>query len=146
MCVLKPPSAPAVLLDEPAPIGPPVSLALAAIWASDSGSNLPALSPAGRAKPLSQVNGLGSIFQILAARSHRVLMTFSADCVTTIGRGEGDAAAAGQVGEADAAGVADQHLDLAVVDAQKLGGDVGRRGREPPMSGWPVMTTTSRPR
>src|ERR1044072_2796396 len=84
MCVPKPPSAPAVLLDEPGPVGPPVSLRLAAIWASDSGSNLPALSPAGRAKPLSQVTASGSIFQILAARSHRVLMTFSADCVTTI--------------------------------------------------------------
>src|SRR3954464_13168970 len=84
MCVPKPPSAPAVLLDEPAPIGPPVSAALAAIWASDSGSNLPALSPAGRGEPLSQVTASWSIFQILAAREQSCLITVSADWVTTI--------------------------------------------------------------
>jgi len=49
MWVEKPPSAPAVLSWVVAPIGPPVYDALAAICFSDSGSNLPALSPAGRA-------------------------------------------------------------------------------------------------
>ena len=42
-------------------------------------------------------------------------------------RGVGDAAAAGQVAEADRTGVADQHRDLLVVDAQHLGRDVGGR-------------------
>ena len=44
------------------------------------------------------------------------------------GGGERDAAAAGQRGEADRAGVADQRLHLAVVDAEQFGGDVDHRG------------------
>ena len=42
-------------------------------------------------------------------------------------RGEGDAAAAGEVREADRGGIADQHRDTAVVDAQQLRGDIGDR-------------------
>jgi hypothetical protein len=45
---------------------------------------LPALSPAGRASPFSQTTASGSIFQILAARSFRIVMTFSVDWVTTM--------------------------------------------------------------
>ncbi len=84
MCVAKPPSAPTVLSDERALIGPPVALALAAISASDSGSNWPALSPAGRAWPFSQTTASTSIFQIIAARWRRISITCSADFVTTI--------------------------------------------------------------
>ena len=39
--------------------------------ANDRGSNSPALAPAGRACPFSQITASGSIFQILAARSRR---------------------------------------------------------------------------
>src|SRR5262249_28334754 len=64
-------------------IGPPVALALAAICANVSGGNSPALEPAGRASPLSQVTASGSIFQILAARSRSVWITCSVALVTT---------------------------------------------------------------
>ena len=42
--------------------------------------------------------------------------------------GEQHAAAAGEVGEADGRGVADQHRDAAIVDAEQFGADIGDAG------------------
>ena len=84
MWVPKPPSAPSVLSCTPAPIGPPICGAFAASSASVSGSNWPALGLAGCAAPFSHFTASGSISQIFAARSRKVAMIFSVDCVTTI--------------------------------------------------------------
>ena len=84
MWVPKPPSAPCVLSCTPAPIGPPIDGAFSASSASVSGSNWPALGLTGCAAPFSHFTASGSISQIFAARSRKVWITFSADCVTTI--------------------------------------------------------------
>jgi hypothetical protein len=65
-------------------VADPSFKACAAIWPRLSGSNLPALSPAGRASPFSQTTASGSIFQILAARSRSWVITRSVECVTTM--------------------------------------------------------------
>ena len=59
-------------------------MALSAISSSDSGSNIPALAPAGRASPSSQVTASGSISHIIAARSRSDFITFSVESVTAM--------------------------------------------------------------
>ena len=84
MWVAKPPVAPTVFCEELPLIGPPVALALAAIWASESGSNSPAFGPAGRAWPFSQIDGLGIDVPDLGGALAQVLTTLSVACVTTM--------------------------------------------------------------
>ena len=55
-------------------------------------------------------------------------MTFSADCVTTMAEAKVTRLPPVRLEKPTLDGVADQHLHLAVIDAQQLGGDVGRRG------------------
>jgi hypothetical protein len=91
---------------------------------------------------LSQVTASGSIFQILAARSHRVLMTFSADCVTTI--------AEAKVTRLPPVRLEKPMLLVSPISTWILlwsipsnsAAILAVEAREPPMSGWPVMTTT----
>ena len=61
-----------------------MAVALSANSANDSGSNLPALSPAGRASPFSHSIASSSMPQILAALCLSCLITILADSVTTI--------------------------------------------------------------
>ena len=68
----------------PAPIGPPVAVAFSANSANVSGSNFPALSPAGLASPFSHSIASSSMPQILAALCFNCLITILADSVTTI--------------------------------------------------------------
>src|ERR1700731_877427 len=93
MWVPKPPSAPSVLSCTPAPIGPPIAGAFAASSASVSGSNCPALGLAG---------GGGVFFRRLGPH---------------LARRKQPAAAAGQIGEADGRGIADQDRHPPVINA-----------------------------
>src|ERR1700693_4801074 len=116
MWVPKPPSAPSVLSCTPAPIGPPIEGAFAASSASVSGSNWPAVGVSGcAAVDLPDFRGTlaqGGDDLVGRLRHHHR-------------GGKQHAAAAGQVGEADGGGVADQNRHAAVVDAEQLGANVG---------------------
>ena len=112
----------------PAPIGPPIAGALAASSARVSGSNLPAFGLTGCAAPFSHFTASGSISQIFAARSRKRGDDLFGRLRHHDRGGEQHAAAAGQVGEADGRGVADQDRDAAVVDAEQLGADIGDAG------------------
>ena len=74
----EPGPAPWALIDTSALIGPPVRPDLIAISASDNGSKLPALEPAGNALPSFHSTASGLMSQIAAARDLSCSTTFSA--------------------------------------------------------------------
>ena len=76
--------APCAFTDTSDVTGPPVRAAFSAISASDSGSNAPALVPAGCAAPSRQSTASGVMSQIIAARCLSCSTTFSAAMVAAM--------------------------------------------------------------
>ena len=128
ICVPKPPSAPWVLSCTPAPIGPPIAGAFSASSFERQRLELAGIRAdrmRGTVLPFHRLGiDLPDLRRALAQRLDDLL-----------GRlrhhhrgGEQHAAAAGEVGEADGLGVADDDGDALVVDAEQLGADVGDAG------------------
>jgi hypothetical protein len=82
--VAKPGPAPWAFSDTSALIGPPVRPDFSAIAAIDSGSNAPALEPAGNAWPSFHSTASTGMSQICAARDLSCSTTFSAACVAAM--------------------------------------------------------------
>ena len=80
----EPGPAPCAFTDTSEVTGPPVRAAFSAMSASDSGSNAPALVPAGCAAPSRQSTASGVMSQIIAARCFSWSTTFSAAMVAAM--------------------------------------------------------------
>ena len=121
MCAPKPAPAPWAFTDTSALIGPPVRAAFSASAARSSGSNAPALEPAGNALPSFHSTASTGISQIAAARRFSSSTTFSAACVAAMPVAKVTREPAGQEGEADRGGVGDDRADRVGRDAEHLG-------------------------